>query len=106
MDSLSLGWLWMAVSFLWIVVYAAAAAAAFWRFRTKLPGILIGGAFALLAVKVVGLQLLQRFAFAERAYDDPTRLVTYTANWLLSAALLLAVAVGVALIPRALNRRG
>ena len=50
MDSLSLGWLWMAVSFLWVVVYAAAAAAAFWRFRTTLPGILIGGAFALFAV--------------------------------------------------------
>ncbi len=106
MDSLSLGWLWMAVSFLWIVVYAAAAAAAFWRFRTTLPGSLIGGAFTLLAVKVVAMQLLQRFAFAERPFNDPARLMTYTANWLLAAALLLAVAVGVALIPRTLNRRG
>ncbi|HQK87740.1 MAG TPA: hypothetical protein PLU25_08955, partial [Acidobacteriota bacterium] len=68
--------------------------------------ILIGGAFALLAAKVVGMQLLQQFAFAERPFNNPTRLVTYTVNWLLTAALLLAVAVGVALIPRALNRRG
>jgi DNA-binding transcriptional LysR family regulator len=98
-------WIWLAVSVFWVVVYAAVAGAAYYRFRATPSGILIGGAFALLAVKLAAMQAIQRIALADRAFADPTRLVIQSANWILTAVLLVAAVVGVALIPLSLARR-
>lgn len=95
---------YLVVGILWIVLEAGIAAAAFYRFRTTAAGILLGGAFGLMAVKGAAMHVLLRFVLQDVHYPDPKMVLIQSASLVLSLLLLLAVAVGIALIPRSLRQ--
>jgi uncharacterized membrane-anchored protein len=96
---------YLVVGFLWIVLEAGVAAVAFCRFRATAAGILLGGAFGLMAVKGLAMNILFRFVLNDLRYPDPKWVLFQSVSQILSLLLLVAVAVGIAMIPRSLRQR-
>jgi hypothetical protein len=94
----------MVIGILWVLLQAGVAAAAFYRFRTSASGVLLGGAFALMAAKGAATQVLARVVFKGPGFDQAAYAVFWIVNGSLSFLLLVAAAVGVALIPLSLRR--
>ena len=61
---------YLVVGILWILLEAGVAAAAFYRFRATPAGIVLGGAFALMAVKGVATQFLTRVLFKGPGFQE------------------------------------
>ena len=89
---------------LWVVVDLATAGVAFFRFRATLSGLLIGGAFGVIALKMVVVRVAQRTVLSGLSWEDPGRWGTSAASMALTALLVLIVAVGVLLVPRSLGK--
>lgn len=95
---------YLVVGILWILLEAGVAAAAFYRFRTTPAGIVLGGSFALMAVKGVATQFLTRVLFKGSGFQEASYAMVQLVIGSLSFVLLVAAAVGVALIPLSLRK--
>jgi hypothetical protein len=84
---------------LWIASDFAIAAVALYRFRTRPPGLLIGGGFALIGLKALAHHALRWLHLIGSTADGTAIMIGSSALTLL---LLLLVAVGVLCIPSSL----
>jgi hypothetical protein len=90
----------------WLVAGGLVGIAALVRFSTRPAGLLLGGAFALMALKGAAMQVLRLTVLADLPFDDPTRQGLIVGSWALSLVLMLLATVGVLLIPQALQPTG
>jgi hypothetical protein len=95
---------YLVVGILWILLETGIAAAAFYRFRATPAGFVLGGAFALMAVKGVATQILTRTVLRGPAFNEGAYAAVQLGIGSLSFLLLVAAAVGIALIPLSLRR--
>ena len=95
---------YLVVGILWILLEAGVAAMAFYRFRITASGILLGGAFALMAVKSAAFQVVNRVFHSGPSFDSKKYVIAQVTSGSLEFLLLIAVAVGIALIPLSLRR--
>jgi hypothetical protein len=91
------------LTLLWVGVLLIVAGLALLRFRTKPPGLLLGGAFGLWALQ--RLVVFFTSTFLPPMMDDPSGFLAAQALvlYLLGLVEVLAIGVGILLIPRALG---
>ena len=95
-------------SFLWIVFFAAAAGAAVYRLRATPSGLVLGGCFGLLSLKLLVITVLHSSLL--RPYPagrfGPEVFVTLSVvSQIISTFVHFAIAAGVAFIPWSLKKR-
>ncbi len=95
---------YLAIGILFFLVELGLAAAAFYRFRVTASGIVLGGAFILMALKDAAIQVLTRTVLSGSPFNEERYLLFQIVSGSLSFLLLIAVAVGIVLIPLSLRR--
>jgi len=95
---------WDVTTLVWILLLFALAAVAFYRFRLTLAGWFMGAGFALLGLKAVVMNILNRWVLQGIPMNETSRIVQRGVSMGSELLLLTLVAVGIMLIPASLRR--
>ncbi len=97
-------WINGVLSVTWLLLELATAAAALYRFRSTASGLLLGGAFLVMALVGATVTLLNLSLLREAAWDSAARMTVTFGQSAISLLVGIAIAVGIVLIPNSLRR--
>ena len=92
-----------AFNVIWIFIYFAAAAMAFFCFRLTASGLVCGGVLILFGLKLILFKLFQAFIAPTLSGDPMIAYIPSFISYFLSFILALTLAVGIGFIPRSLR---
>ncbi len=97
-------WISGVLSVTWFALEVAVAAAALYRFRSTASGLLLSGAFLVMALLGATVTLLNLSLLREAAWDSAARMTVTFGQSAISLLVGIAVAVGIVLIPNSLRQ--
>jgi len=88
----------------WIIIFFILGALALFRFKISASGLLIGGSFILLALKIIIFRILDRLVMSSLRSEQESMIIFIVVSYLISFALYLTLAIGIGFIPKSLRR--